>query len=104
MPRATYAGRSVDVDTAGCLLRPGDWSPEVAQAMAADYSLELTPDHWSVIEFVRNDTLETGASPGPLRITRSTGISIKDLYRLFPQGPGKLIPRISGVAKCKAPL
>jgi tRNA 2-thiouridine synthesizing protein E len=57
-----------------------------------------------VIEFARQDTLENGASPGPRRISLATGISIKDLYRLFPQGPGKLVARISGVAKTKAPL
>jgi dissimilatory sulfite reductase related protein len=104
MPRATYAGRSLDVDTAGFLLRPGDWDPEVAEAIAAECGLALTPEHWTVIEFVRKDSVATGASPGPLRIARSTGFSIKDIYRLFPQGPAKLIPRISGVAKCKASL
>jgi dissimilatory sulfite reductase related protein len=104
MPRATYAGRLLDVDTAGFLLRPGDWAPDVAEAIANECGLTLTPEHWAVIDFARKDSLEAGASPGPLRITRGTGISIKELYRLFPHGPGKLIPRISGIAKCKAAL
>jgi tRNA 2-thiouridine synthesizing protein E len=103
MPRATYAGHSVDVDTSGFLLR---WrlNPScrgnrggiriVANAGSLEGDRIRPPGH----------ALENGASPGPRRISLATGISIKDLYRLFPQGPGKLVARISGVARTKAPL
>ena len=49
-------------------------------------------------------TAAQGQSPGPRRIVSGAGVAMKDLYELFPKGPGKLIARIAGVPKPKACL
>lgn len=104
MPTHTYAGKMVDVDAEGFLLRASDWTPEIGEAAAKELGLALTPAHWKVIDFARKDTAERGESPGPRRIASGAGVSIKDLYALFPKGPGKLVARVAGVPKPKACL
>ncbi len=45
--------RLVALDPEGYLKNLSDWSPEVAQALAAEEGLILTPEHWEVIEVLR---------------------------------------------------
>jgi TusE/DsrC/DsvC family sulfur relay protein len=93
------AGRSVDTDTEGFLARPQDWTPEIAQAIARGTGIVLSDRHWKVIEFCRGDFAETGQSPGLRRITKVGGVPTKELYELFPGGPGKLSAKIAGLRK-----
>lgn len=100
----TYANTPVDVDAEGFLVHQDQWTPEIALGIASELGIQLTDQHWKVIEFVRADTKAQGQSPGPRRITTSSGVSMKDLYTLFPKGPGKLVARVAGVPKPKACL
>ena len=103
MTTKSYAGKDIDVDAEGFLLDADAWTPEVAAAIAAELGIALTDTHWKVIRFVRADTKSQGLSPGPRRITAACeGVTMKDLYTLFPKGPGKLVARVSGVPKPKA--
>ena len=43
----------VGVDEEGYLLRISDWSEEIALAMAAEDDIELSAEHWEVINFLR---------------------------------------------------
>ncbi|MCA9586748.1 MAG: TusE/DsrC/DsvC family sulfur relay protein [Myxococcales bacterium] len=104
MTTKTYAGTSVDVDAEGFLTNADQWTPEVALGIAKELGLQLTDLHWKVIEYVRADTKAQGQSPGPRRITVGAGVSMKDLYTLFPKGPGKLVARVAGVPKPKSCL
>ncbi len=102
MSTQVYAGRTVNLDPEGFMTDSGQWVPEIGEALAADASLVLTPEHWRVITFCREDTAKTGQSPGLRRIAQLSGVNMKDLYRLFPKGPGKLAARIAGLPKPKA--
>ena len=103
MTTKTYAGVSVEVDDGGFLKNSADWNPELAKASAAEVGIpSLTDKHWKVVEFARQDTAAQGQSPGPRRIVASAGVTMKELYELFPKGPGKLIARVAGVPKPKA--
>ena len=104
MPSQTYAGKNVDVDAEGFLASPNDWSPEIALAIAVAAGITLTDAHWKVINFARADFGKVGQSPGPRRLTAQTGVSTKELYQLFPKGPGKLVAKIAGVPKPKSCL
>ncbi len=95
-------GRTVALDPDGNLHDPTDWSREVAERFAADAGLALTDEHWRVIDFVREDGADAGAAPGIRRIVAETGVTQKDLYRLFPGGPAVLAARISGLKKPKS--
>jgi TusE/DsrC/DsvC family sulfur relay protein len=95
----TIANVAVDVDEEGYLTDPGAWTPEIAAALAAEEGVELTDRHWTVIRFVRDDYAQNGKSPSLRRITKQSGIDTKELYALFPKGPGKKVARIAGVPK-----
>jgi tRNA 2-thiouridine synthesizing protein E len=102
MTTATIAGHDVKLSDDGFMTDPQEWTPEIAEELAARAGITLDERHWKVIEFCRRDAAEQGASPGLRRITSQTGISTKELYQLFPKGPGILAARISGLAKPKS--
>ena len=99
-----YAGKSVTLNEEGFLADSAQWTPEIGEAIAKEVGLSLTPTHWKVIAFCREDAAQQGQSPGPRRITQYAGVTMKDLYQLFPKGPGKLAAKIAGLPKPKSCL
>jgi TusE/DsrC/DsvC family sulfur relay protein len=99
MPTATIAGQSVELDDNGYLTDSGQWTEAIAEALAADNKITLTERHWDVIRFCRQHASERGESPGVRHITRSTDVTMREMYQLFPKGPGKLAALISGLPK-----
>ena len=103
MSLVELAGTNVDINEEGYLTDSSQWTPEVAEALARESGLEsLTAEHWKVITFCREDAAKEGQPPGLRRISKLSGVGTKDLYKLFPKGPGKLAARISGLPKPKA--
>jgi tRNA 2-thiouridine synthesizing protein E len=101
MSTATFAGHNVEVDVDGFLANPADWNRDIARAIAAEEGIELTDRHWVVIEFARKDNEAMGTPPGVRRITKNTDVSMKEMYQLFPGGPGVLASKIAGLTKPK---
>jgi tRNA 2-thiouridine synthesizing protein E len=89
----------VAFDDDGYMVDANQWTREIAEAIADEQGVELTPRHWMVIEFARNDYETLGEAPTIRRITKASGIDTKELYQLFPMGPGKLVARIAGLKK-----
>ncbi len=94
-----YGGQQVEVTDEGFLVQPSQWTPEVARGIAAEIGLALTDAHWKVLNFCRDDAEKQGQPPGLRRITQVGGVPTKELYQLFPKGPGKLAARIAGLPK-----
>lgn len=93
-------GTTVEVNDEGFLLDSSQWTTEVGEALAAESGIApLSDQHWQVITFCREDAARQGQSPGLRRISKMSGVGMKDLYRLFPKGPGKLAARVSGLPK-----
>jgi len=100
MPAVDYAGTNIEVNDEGFLVDAESWTPEIAEAIAEEVGIgPLTEKHWKVVEFCRKDAAEQGQPPGLRRISKLSGINMKELYQLFPKGPGKLAARISGLPK-----
>ena len=100
MSTNTYAGQTIEVNDEGFLLDSSTWTPAVAEAIAQDAGIEpLTDRHWQVITFCREDAAKEGQAPGLRRIAKLSGVDMKELYKLFPKGPGKLAARIAGLPK-----
>ena len=100
MPAIEYAGTAVEVNDEGFLLQSDSWTREIAEAIAEEAGIgPLTEKHWQVIEFCRKDAAEQGQPPGLRRISKLSGINMKELYQLFPKGPGKLAAKVSGLPK-----
>ena len=100
MPVVDFAGKNIDVTEEGFLTDSSQWTPEVGEAIATHVGVSsLTAEHWKVITFCREDAAKEGQAPGLRRISKLSGVGTKDLYKLFPKGPGKLAARIAGLPK-----
>jgi TusE/DsrC/DsvC family sulfur relay protein len=91
---------TVDVDTEGFLTDPEQWNRELAEEIARENGIpELTDRHWLVVEFMRRRYLTTGTAPSIRSLGKESGVSVKELYTLFPKGPAKLAAKIGGIPK-----
>ena len=100
MPIATYAGKSVTVNDEGFFENPDEWNEEMAPEIARDEGIdELSEDHWRVIKFMRAEYAEKGTGPTVRVLGKTSGVSIKELYQLFPKGPAKVAAKIAGIPK-----
>ena len=80
---------------------PAAWNKEIAVELARRSAITLGDRHWQVITFCRQDAQDKGEAPGVRRITKNAGVSMREMYKLFPKGPGKLAALISGLSKPK---
>jgi tRNA 2-thiouridine synthesizing protein E len=99
MADKTYGGTTVDVDADGFMTDPGQWTKEVAEGLAEEVGITLNERHWVVLDFVRQDSVDQGEPPGVRRITKLTDVSMKEIYQLFPKGPGILASKLAGYGK-----
>ncbi len=100
MATRDICGKTVHVNDEGFLTDPKEWDRDIAAELAKEEGIgELTPAHWKVIDFCRQDQATTGQSPTLRRITAQAGVSTKELFALFPKGPAKKVARISGLGK-----
>jgi dissimilatory sulfite reductase related protein len=100
MPIATYAGADVAVNDEGFFADFEQWTPEMAAEIARQVGIdELTDKHWQVITFMRTEYAEKGTGPTVRALGKASGVSIKELYQLFPKGPAKLAAKIAGIPK-----
>lgn len=96
----TVAGTEVELGEDGFLLDHTQWSEELARALAVEEGIaDLTPRHWDVVRFMREDFIERGDAPSIRRLKKAGGIPTKELYELFPGGPAKKAARIAGIPK-----
>lgn len=103
--REIIPGKPVHFDLEGFLADRAEWTPELAEALARENGISLSPQHWKVITFCREDAARNGGlSPGLRRISQLASVPMKELYALFPKGPGKLAARIAGLPKPKSCL
>jgi TusE/DsrC/DsvC family sulfur relay protein len=102
MSTATYAGVTVDVNEEGFFEHPEQWTRDVAVELAKAEGIdELTPQHWQVIDFMRKEWFDKGTGPTVRVLGKTSGVSVKELYQLFPKGPAKVAARIAGIPKPK---
>jgi tRNA 2-thiouridine synthesizing protein E len=102
MTTATYAGVTVDLNDEGFFEHPEQWTREIAVELAKAEGIdELTDKHWQVLDFMRKEYFEKGTGPTVRVLGKSSGVSVKELYELFPKGPAKMAARIAGIPKPK---
>ena len=95
-----------DLDKEGFLRNLSDWSPAVAADLARADGIELSNEHWEVIEVVRDFYREYHIAPATRvlvkiiadRLGPDKGKSIY-LMRLFSGKPAKLVCKIGGLPK-----
>jgi dissimilatory sulfite reductase related protein len=100
MPSTTYAGTSVEVNEEGFFEDPSQWTEAMAPELAREQGIdELTEPHWQVIKFMRAEYAEKGTGPTVRVLGKTSGVTVKELYQLFPKGPAKMAAKIAGIPK-----
>lgn len=100
MPTTTLASTMVEVNDEGFFVHPEDWTEDMAVDLAKREGIdELTDAHWQVIRFMRAEYFDKGAGPTVRVLGKTSGISVKELYQLFPKGPAKVAARVAGIPK-----
>ena len=95
---------ALQTDAEGYLANRDDWSEELANELAAQMGIQLSDEHWKVLNTARAIEVESGSSPGLRKISKRSETPIKSIYKLFPDGPAKLIAKIAGIPKPKSCL
>lgn len=90
---------SVEFDDEGFMVDPEAWESEIAEEIAKNLDITLNDRHWIVINFARKEFNENGQPPTLRRITKTTDVSTKEIYQLFPKGPAKTAAKIAGLGK-----
>lgn len=97
-------------DPEGYLFHPEDWDEDVAQVLAAEENIELTDEHWRVLEFVRGSWEDHQVIPDIRHVAshfaQELGIDKKaakqHLFELFPYGYVKQTCKIAGMQRPRA--
>ena len=99
-------GKTYETDEEGYLVNLSDWSEEVANAIAKEENVEMTQNHWEVVNFLREYYTEYQIAPAVRVLTKAIGKTLgpdkgnsKYLYELFPYGPAKQACKIAGLPK-----
>ena len=94
-------GVDVETDDDGYLLE-ADYSKEAVEAIAAAEGIALTPDHWKIIDYMRDQYREHGHTPNFRNMLKEVQefwpeADSKALYDLFPMGPAKQGAKVAGL-------
>jgi dissimilatory sulfite reductase related protein len=100
MPTATITGVDINLDDEGFFADPSQWSEPMAVEIARQEGIDpLTDEHWQVIRFMRSEYAEKGTGPTVRVLGKTSGVTVKQLYQLFPKGPAKTAAKIAGIPK-----
>ena len=99
-------GSAIEADDEGYIVNLDEWSKELAAEIAKSEKLELTDNHWKVIDFLRNYYDEFQLAPAVRVLVKNAkkklGAEIgnaKTLEAMFPDGAAKQGCKIAGLPK-----
>lgn len=99
-------GKQLETDEEGYLATLSDWSEDAAKALAEAEGIDMSDNHWEVVNFLREYYSEYQIAPAVRVLTKAIGKKLgsdkgnsKYLYELFPYGPAKQACKIAGLPK-----
>ena len=99
-------GTSYETDEEGYLVNLADWNEDIANEIAKSENVEMSENHWEVVNFLRQYYDEYQIAPAVRVLTKAIGKQLgedkgnsKYLYELFPYGPAKQACKIAGLPK-----
>ncbi|MBI5163124.1 MAG: TusE/DsrC/DsvC family sulfur relay protein [Magnetospirillum sp.] len=102
----TVNGKTAEADEEGFLVNINEWDEEFAVLIAKDEGINMTPEHWEVVNFLREYYAEYQIAPAVRVLTKAVAKKMgpdkgnnKYLYELFPYGPAKQACKIAGLPK-----
>lgn len=76
MNALTLDGKNIPLDKDGYLLDLNDWSVDVAQALAEQAGIELSPEHWEILDLLRDFYQEFQLSPATRPLIKYTALKL----------------------------
>ena len=96
----TITNIDVELNDEGFFVDPDQWTEDMVPDLARREGIEpVTDTHWQVIRFMRSEFLAKGTGPTVRVLGKTSGVTIKELYQLFPKGPAKIAAKIAGIPK-----
>ncbi len=102
----TVDQQSIQLDKEGFLKDLNQWSPKVAERLALNEEITLTPEHWEIIQLLQQFYREFDLSPAMRPLVNYVGQQLgsekgKSIYllSLFPGSPAKFAAKIAGLPK-----
>ncbi len=99
-------GTPVEHDEEGYIVDISLWNKELADLIAQDEDIDMSDDHWEVVNFLRNYYEEYQIAPAVRVLTKAIKKTLgpekgnsQYLYELFPYGPAKQACKIAGLPK-----
>jgi len=106
MPSITVNDKSYETDEEGYLVNLADWTNDVGQEIAKTENIDMSENHWEVVNFLREYYEEFQIAPAVRVLTKAIGKKLgadkgnsQYLYELFPYGPAKQACKIAGLPK-----
>lgn len=106
MKQLIVDGQVIVLDKDGYLTDLHDWSNDVAEALALGEGIALTPEHWEILELLRDFHAEFQLSPATRPLVKYTASKLGTekgnslhLNRLFNGTPAKLAAKLAGLPK-----
>jgi cysteine desulfurase family protein len=101
-PTVAVAGpeKTYRLDRLGFLVESGDWDEDFARGIAPGLGIPdgLSDEHWRVVRFLRQATVEAGRVPLIYQTCKKLGLGLEDLQRLFPTGYLRGACKIAGIS------
>jgi tRNA 2-thiouridine synthesizing protein E len=95
-----FEGSSFEVDEDGFLQRFDDWTPLWVEFVKDSEGIkDISEDHQKVIDFLQDYYKKNGIAPMVRILSKVTGFKLKQIYELFPSGPGKGACKMAGLPK-----
>jgi len=102
----TVNGTDYEHDEEGYILDVTNWNEDLAKVIAVDEGLDMTDEHWAVVNFLREYYNEYQIAPAVRVLVKAVKKkfgpekgSNKYLYELFPYGPAKQACKVAGLPK-----
>ncbi|WP_020681502.1 TusE/DsrC/DsvC family sulfur relay protein [Marinobacterium rhizophilum] len=96
----------IELDNEGYLRDLSQWSPQVAEALAAEIPLHLSEAHWEVLYLLRDFYQRFEHAPAMRPLVKAVSLNLgpekgRSIYllKLFPDSPAKLAARLAGLPK-----
>lgn len=106
MGTISVKGKTIEVDEDGFLANLDDWNMDVANYFAEVEGIQMTDQHWEVVNFLRDYYKQYQIAPMIKILVKEIGKKLgpekgntKYLYELYPGGPAKQACKIAGLPK-----
>jgi tRNA 2-thiouridine synthesizing protein E len=99
MATAIIAGQEVQINEEGFLTNPDEWTQDIGAELAKNIGVEMTDEHWALINWLRADFKEKGETATTRRVQTVGGFPTKKQFELFPKKPAKKMAYIAGLPK-----